>query len=270
MNNRIVYKGTIIEIVEVTPSLAAEWLERDVINRPISQVAVHTYAGDMRDLRWDWNGNTIVLGRNGEVLDGQHRLWAVIETGLAVPFIVVKNVSDAAKLSIDSGRVRRHSDRLHMFAGVERPAAVAASLSLLEQVLHHRPGKVSTHELWKRYEEHRVGFDWALAALGQSRMTIAPIYAALVYAYPKYPAEIDELARQLQVGEGLRRFDPAWTLREYLNNTPGISSSREARIETFGKTLRAAQAAIQGDKIQKLYVSKDSVEFFRVAVAEAA
>lgn len=47
-------------------------------NRPLTEGLVDRYAQDILNRRWRINGETIVIGDHGEVLSGQHRLWAVI------------------------------------------------------------------------------------------------------------------------------------------------------------------------------------------------
>ena len=67
--------------VLITPKLAKELLLKNNSNRRITKSFVTTYANDMREGRW--KGNTaefIKIADDGDILDGQHRLLAIIET----------------------------------------------------------------------------------------------------------------------------------------------------------------------------------------------
>jgi hypothetical protein len=100
-----------IETVTVTPELAATWLERNTRNRPLSQHTVNKYAKDMAAGRWVINGETIKL--NGDVVvDGQHRLWACVQSGVSFVSVVVFELPGDVFDTIDAGRPRRASDAL--------------------------------------------------------------------------------------------------------------------------------------------------------------
>ena len=120
-------KKVIAKLVEVTPDLAAEWLEMNTMNRNISQTTVKRYALAMLAGEWQQNGQTITIAEDGTVLDGQHRLWAVIEAGVTVTFLVVFNVSKDAIATIDSGVTRTFRHVLQIKGS--KHASTAATLT---------------------------------------------------------------------------------------------------------------------------------------------
>lgn len=97
------------EIVNVTPQLAAEFLEKNANNRSLSNAVVEHYAMQMRSGKWIANGETIKFGSNGELVDGQHRLQAIIQSGVTVTMVVVTGVPEGSKETIDVGKVRFHA-----------------------------------------------------------------------------------------------------------------------------------------------------------------
>ena len=99
-------KKIITKTLDITPDMAAQMLERNTMNRNISQLNVTRYANDMASGAWEQNGETIKIAEDGTILDGQHRLWAIIESGVTVTMIVVYNVRKEAVGSIDSGVTR--------------------------------------------------------------------------------------------------------------------------------------------------------------------
>ena len=65
-----------VQLVEITPELAHEWLGFNTHNRNIRQRIVTAYAADMTGGDWQWNGESIKFAEDGTLLDGQHRLAA--------------------------------------------------------------------------------------------------------------------------------------------------------------------------------------------------
>lgn len=93
-----------VELVDVTPDRAATWLEQtNRRNRKIKESVVVQYARDMRDDKWILTHQGIAFSPDDILLDGQHRLWAIVESGRTVPMYVWRNVTDEAMLVIDSG-----------------------------------------------------------------------------------------------------------------------------------------------------------------------
>ena len=80
-------------------------------NRKMSQFVVDGYANDMENGNWCWYvGNTVVISKEGYLLDGQHRLAAIVKSGIPSMMLVVRNVPDDAFDYIDGGKRRRASD----------------------------------------------------------------------------------------------------------------------------------------------------------------
>lgn len=99
--------GELRASVELIDAAFAEQLLADnELNRKISGVVVDKYARDMRDGRWQLNGQTIKIGVSGKLMDGQHRLEAVKKAGRPFYAIVVRGVPEAAFGSLDVGRRR--------------------------------------------------------------------------------------------------------------------------------------------------------------------
>lgn len=112
-------------VTEVTPDLARAMLAANTRNRLISAALVTAYARDMVAGRWPLNGEAVKIAWTGDVLDGQHRLLAVIEADTAVDMLVISGLDPDTQKTMDSGRKRTLADNLRI-AGVGNTAVVAA------------------------------------------------------------------------------------------------------------------------------------------------
>lgn len=119
-------EGIEVYLLEITPEVAAELLALNAKGqRTISAAAVERYATDMATLDWIFNGAPILISNTNELLDGQHRLSAIIESGESQVVLIVRGVDPMAMATIDAGRKRSYADSLKI-RGYANHTAVAA------------------------------------------------------------------------------------------------------------------------------------------------
>lgn len=95
----------------VTPSLAAQMLEANVKNRRIKMPVLLRYTQEMTAGRWkEDTGETIKISKTGLVLDGQHRLMAVVKANKPINFHIVYDLEDSVFDVLDTGSIRNASD----------------------------------------------------------------------------------------------------------------------------------------------------------------
>jgi hypothetical protein len=104
-------------IVAVTPKLAERWLSANYNGqRKVRRSTVAKYAREMAAGEWRGdNGQSITFSADGWLVDGQHRLRAVIESGCEVEMLVVRSSQDAAQImaTIDVGDKRMATQLYH-------------------------------------------------------------------------------------------------------------------------------------------------------------
>lgn len=132
----------------ITPAMAADWLRRNKTNRPIRRPDVERIKADIRVGRWRINGETVKIDENGDLLDGQHRLIAIVETGASVQAFVVIGVPRVYYSTIDVGRKRTLSDLL----GHEGHAHASALSSALGYYWRYEASKMEHKEALPSYE----------------------------------------------------------------------------------------------------------------------
>lgn len=114
------------EISLITPTYAQYLLDKNISNRPISKTTVRRYASEMRENRWITNGDTIKISKSGHLIDGQHRLIAILSTGMSIEMGICNNVPDNAFVTYDKGKRRGHADDLSIagFSNKNHAAAI--------------------------------------------------------------------------------------------------------------------------------------------------
>lgn len=109
----------------ITPERAAEYLGANLGNRRQRASVISRYAKEMTVGRWLTTHQGIAFGWDGRLLDGQHRLRAVVESGISVQMLVVRGIDPAAFTLIDHGAKRDAGDALEIYAGCPYPRYVA-------------------------------------------------------------------------------------------------------------------------------------------------
>ena len=119
------------KIETVTPQKAEAWLGKAAGNRNIRATKVAEYAAAMTRGEWKLSGEAIKF--NGQdMIDGQHRLKAVIESGQSVPMLVVRGLETDVMEVLDTGRKRTLADLLKI-RGEVSALNLAAALTGLHQ-----------------------------------------------------------------------------------------------------------------------------------------
>lgn len=80
------------KVMDITPAMAKDWLEsRNANNRAKKRNAIERYARDMKNGNWELTSEGITFGCSGELLNGQNRLYAIVESGVTVKMVVATN-----------------------------------------------------------------------------------------------------------------------------------------------------------------------------------
>jgi hypothetical protein len=161
------------QIEHITPIMADEYLKLNTRNRKVSKASVAFLVNEIIKGNWEFNGIPIIFGDSGLLLDGQHRLLAISQTGTSKKFSVVRGVKDSAFKTIDSGRARTGADALSV-ERVANSAILAASIrKIMDKYYSDRPVvngsnvKTSTSDTYNFYFQNKEKLD-DLVALAHS------------------------------------------------------------------------------------------------------
>jgi hypothetical protein len=222
------------KVETITAKQAERWLAEADPNRKVRSTLVDRYARDMGNGRWLFTGAPIVLDEEGKLLDGQHRLMAVIASGAELTAVVVRGVPKENVVAIDLGTKRSLADMLH-FRGVTQTTGTSAVVRAVASWHRHDvPAEpnvwnkytlaVSTGEALEIYEAHRERFDETVHHVARLGLAKSPYLAGfrtpglLIYERPEqavqfYEAVVDPYDDK---GQGLVRGHPAGALRDWL------------------------------------------------------
>jgi len=113
----------------ISPERAAALLASSRGNRSLKVVRVRRLTADMRNGAFHMNGETIKIDAAGHLMDGHHRLTALIAARVTLPFLVARGVPADAARTVDAGVARSPADRLRM-EGEINVTTIAAALAL--------------------------------------------------------------------------------------------------------------------------------------------
>jgi hypothetical protein len=120
------------ELADITPETAADWLKNNTHNRNIRAAVVAGYVADMTAGQWLENGQSIRFAADGTLLDGQHRLTAIAESGITVRMLVVRNLPNITQMTMDTGAKRTFADVLRLNGESQAVSLAAACLRVYQ------------------------------------------------------------------------------------------------------------------------------------------
>lgn len=102
------------EVATITPTIAKHMLDCNADNRKMNDMLVKNIASDIQNNRWDINGESIIVAKDGFLNDGQHRLSAIVEANKAARSIIVFGIDRNSRFTVDAGKSRTVGDYLGM------------------------------------------------------------------------------------------------------------------------------------------------------------
>lgn len=218
----------------ITPEFAANLLETNSNNRRLSKGTVTAYANDMIAGNWDESvGVAISIDENGILRDGQHRLMAIVESGVSIHMWICRNVSRDG--IYDNNRKRSNTDQISImradFDNVyksTRYISVARVLAAGE----FSQRTVTPKELIDFTERNKDLLDGFFLNIPQTtiaKISLATVHLALFMAYADGVdiSDILDFYETLCSGMSTRPEEfPVIAYRNYLKDTTGIHTTQ--------------------------------------------
>jgi len=173
-----------LKLITVTPALAKTWLEQMVKDqRKPADSVVLKYSRAMKQGNWIVSA-PLSFNSDGFLIDGQHRLLAVIKSGCSIDFAVMFNLPVSAINGIDVGNPRTAAN----LANLQGLHVSPSYFSVLNSCFYGfesdaLPPSLSKQEQVEMLKKHYDAIDFVARGQGGGRVTYAPFLAPVARAY---------------------------------------------------------------------------------------
>jgi hypothetical protein len=221
-------------IEEIGPDLALRYLRKNTGNRRLSSMHISALARDLAQDRWMFNAQPICFAHTGRLLNGQHRLHAVILAGRSIEVPVVRGLDETAYETYDN-----HAKRRTAFSGkVESFGDLALASAMANLLWHHERKTRSMHNAKATAAEIRqiIAEHPRLLVLRSFARRMGHFGRASVIGYAAYVMERDDavLASRflaaLETGADQRPGHPILTLRGTLQKLRGSKAPQSEQL----------------------------------------
>lgn len=239
----------------VTPAMAGEWLKHVREQRKYRKTTGAAYARDMRKGHWLTTHQGIAFDVERRLIDGQHRLHAIVLTGKTVPMLVswglrvkIEGRKVTTMDTLDRGLPRSVPDQLKLNHNVSNPNLTAACANLCARLAlgsKYDAGKRTVSDVLGSLEVYGADIGALVAAAEKrpvARLRMAPVCGALAFARVADTEAIDAFYESLQTGANLSSTSPALMVRNFLLNG---GSQGKSRMDLSWMVLNAARAHLE-------------------------
>jgi hypothetical protein len=243
-----------VELVRITPERAREILTGNTHNRKIRHGYVARLADAIRRGEWELNGEPIQIGDDGTLLNGQHRLLAIVQAGVPVDVVAVIHLPISSQDTIDTGSRRRLSDVLALRGEVDANN-LAAALTLLHRYRigarmdnsgQTAPTPHQALELLEREPHLRASVKVGRKVNRETGMS-ATVATVLYHLFLELDERDAEEFFRLLVAEGdLATDSPIWRLKAILRRVREDPNYRPTVYTMCAMTIKAFNAWRQG------------------------
>jgi hypothetical protein len=248
----------------ITPQIALDWLKRNPKNRPLRFRQIRKYMEELTTGHWVFNGQSISFKKNGDLNDGQHRLWACVLAKRNFTSMVVIDVDNNAFPTVDTGLRRLASDVLAIegvkyqtwVAGAARYALLWAKSPRKRVAESWDKGQVFNEDVLSFVMDHPDLED--LAGKFQKLKLVDVIRPGLgIFCWAEMRAmnkrKADDFMEAFATGVGLDRGSPILTLREELRR----EFKRLRPVEVIARVVKAWNAYYYGKKLTRFMFRAD-------------
>jgi len=245
------------ELKTITPEIASKMLEANSSNRPLNEANVAALVKEMKGGRWKINGDMIRFSDSNIIIDGQHRLHAVVRSGITMQSWVMDGLPSDVFDTIDVGKRRSAGDTLGC-RGEKNACRMAAALIMIDKYMTGRLEKsvqysnTEVEGLLAKYPDVRESLKITLNGKG---LLLPSVFDSCHYLFSKKdPVMTEVFIERIFKGVGLHEGDPWYVLRERLL-TNSIANAKLSKAFTMALCIKAWNAARQGKRITKLQLN---------------
>ncbi|OZI09160.1 hypothetical protein BWI93_05285 [Siphonobacter sp. BAB-5385] len=180
------------------------------------------YAAMMKAGQWLRDtGETIKISADGKLLDGQHRLHAVIKAGIPIEMQVADACSDQIQNVIDQGRPRSAADVLNFngYTSTSQLSAVVTTIIKLERGTIRARGRVNSTDVleYAQQLDLEASMQFSASVSSRGKFLTRTEWTVLHFALHGIDSEAAGVfLKKLSKGLGLAENEPVTRLRQKL------------------------------------------------------
>ena len=223
--------GISVYLAEIIPEVAEVLYERRNTNRSIRLPQLNKIKRALEKLRWEVNGETIICDAAGQLIEGQHRIKGVIETGMPLWSLVVVGIDRDRFKTMGQGAKRTAGDILGI-RGVKNSRLLAAALRWVyryhnEMMMNPHPN-ITDDELADTLPDHPDIVDSVPFGVRAHTVAAPGMVTALHYLCRKQDLGLaNHFFWAFATGENLDQGDPILILRNRMLKGFGKKLSRD-------------------------------------------
>lgn len=247
-------------MMTITPQIAEGLLARNTHNRAVRISAVDQYAADMRKGDWQVNGEAIKISAGGQILDGQHRLMAILEADTPITTLLITGLPVESQETMDQGRARSFGDVLKL-RGEKQYSILAAAVRIVclyerDGIPFHLSGRrpaPTVQQLSRTLERNpEIRASVTIGSKLNRPWLTATIIAALHYLFSSAdPVDAEDFFAKVTSGANIGPGDAAYVLRERLIKEHYDEGGLQATVK-LAFLVRAWNAYRTGETIHRL------------------
>lgn len=260
-------------VKSITPKMAQELLDKHLVpenQRNLIPSVVGSYARAMRAGQWLLTHQGIAIDNLGELIDGQHRLRAIVESGATVSMMVTTDIphngNESGLLTIDAidrGEERGVGAQLHLRHGIQNGNLTAGVLRgilhLASNSIKMKPGKFQVSFALLVMEYYGAEVKYCIDNRSSDKgVRNAAVVAACSFAMKACKEQTRDFYHKLTTGENIVSGDPAMTARRWLMNT----ESKGGAMQEYRGVLTCAMKHSNQEDIRKLYDTENGYNYF--------
>lgn len=268
--------GARARIMKICPALAAKLLNANARNRSVKPSVVAKYAKDMRDGRWGFSEAAIIIAADGGLLNGQHRLHAIVESGCAQTFVVVRGAPVGCIIDMDQGAKRSTRDAIALSGAV--PGKIqhfdVACVTMLLSNGPVPPRSITHHDVAAALTTFWPSVEFTTRCAGArtiKHITTAPVFTPVLRAHIIGHKEdrLMEFGAVMTSGESNGVKDrAAIRLRNWLLMHAGVGGGGSMRKDIYARTESSLAYFLQNKSVSRLYGAAE--ELFPINAEERA
>lgn len=293
------------EMILVTPEMATQFLAFNEQNRRVRMGWVDYLAYTIKSGEWQSTHQGIAFSDSGRLLDGQHRMMAIVKADTPVNIMVTYGLPDDTFAAIDNGIKRTDEDLTRLprrlvevakmftqvmaFEGTEKPASRGGNSKITPNQIHFYAGVLQDFFdfMIKKSDSKAKVFSStpvlsaAIYALmsGESPDFVRNTYRQLVHADTKsMPPICHSAMRQVMTGKITTKGGGETRMENFVRFTSVFKESNKhnlklvarANKDVLGEARNTLKMWFSSDKDSSIYTAPKTVICNRLAGVECA